>query len=390
MELQVLEPGRTVAGAVCLRRKTAGTTKDGKAYLSIEVGNRTGSVSARIWSESVGAWDNIDVGAPVHVSGSLKAGWKGGPPELVVGRVEPLPRPHEIELEMNPICPVPLPDLRERFAHLLAHMSPAGEAFVRVVLEDVGEDDWWTAPAARVMHHACVHGLAWHSIEVAEIALALARSTPAAIHVRWDALLVGALLHDVAKVREYRWRGVPIDLSLEARLTYHTANGAALTTLAVERSRERLAAVGVTQVDVAHLCHVQLSHHGVPEYGSPVEPRTLEAMLIHQADNASAKLRGMLDDLAASPPRCGRLGYAKRVGPQASALARGRAAATTARGSRPPERERGGLRCAHERPRRDVARRTGPGIDTMCRRATQPPQRVSAPARGEGNRPLVY
>lgn len=297
MDLHALEPGLSVAGAVCLRRKSAGSTKDGKPYLTLEVGNRTGCVSARIWSENVSTFDDIGVGTPLYLAGNIKAGWKNGPPELVIGRLEQLARPHQVELEVNPICPVPLPELRGRFDHILAQMSQAGESLVRTVLADVGEDDWWTAPAAKVMHHACIHGLAWHSIEVAEIALALARSTPAAPLISWDALLVGALLHDVAKVREYRWRGVPIALAREALLTYHTASGGVLTMLAVERARDRLAAAGVTRADVEHLCHVQLSHHGVAEYGSPVEPRTLEATLVHHADNVSAKVRGLLDDL---------------------------------------------------------------------------------------------
>jgi 23S rRNA maturation-related 3'-5' exoribonuclease YhaM len=35
--------------------------------------------------------------------------------------------------------------------------------------------------------------------------------------------------------------------------------------------------------------HCLLSHHGRREWGSPVEPQTLEALLLHQADMASAK-----------------------------------------------------------------------------------------------------
>jgi 3'-5' exoribonuclease len=301
MNLRMLEPGRAVAGAVCLRRKVTGLTKDGQSFLTIEVGNRTGAVSARVWSEGIRAWDGIDVGMPLTITGTLKPGWKSGPAELVVGSVAILSRPHPVELEINPVCPVPLDTLRERFAHVLAHITPAGQELVRVVLEDIGENDWWTAPAAKVHHHACVHGLAWHSVEVAEIALALGRSTPAAPLLQWDALLVGALLHDAAKVREYRWRGVPIELSREAMLTYHTAGGGVLTMLAVERARERLAKAGIMRADVEHLVHVQLSHHGVAEYGSPVEPRTLEALLVHHADNVSAKVRSMVDDLDAVP-----------------------------------------------------------------------------------------
>src|SRR5690606_39052176 len=114
----------------------------------------------------------------------------------------PLPTPHPIQLELNPISPVPLAELTERFEHLVGYLSHAGETLLRVVLRFVGEDDYRTAPAAKGFHHACVHGLLWHSVEVAETALALARATGAGALIEVDALVVGALLHDVAKTSE--------------------------------------------------------------------------------------------------------------------------------------------------------------------------------------------
>ncbi len=45
------------------------------------------------------------------------------------------------------------------------------------------------------------------------------------------------------------------------------------------------------------LHHLILSHHGKLEFGAPVCPMTLEAEVIHYADNASAKTRAMADAL---------------------------------------------------------------------------------------------
>lgn len=302
MQLQPLEAGRAVAGAVCLRRKTPGVTKAGQPYLTVEVGNATGTVAAKVWSESVGAWEGVEVGAPMHIEGRLTAGWRGGPPELQVTRLEPLTKPHPVQLEVNPLCPVPLPELRARFRHLLGYVSTAAAALIEVVLEHVGPERWWTAPAAKSHHHACVSGLAWHSVEVAECSLALARATGANNRIDVDALVVGALLHDVGKVAEYVWEGLPIDLSRQALIDYHTASGGVMVMIAVERNRARLAAAGVTESLIQHLVHVQLSHHGEAAHGSPVPPRTIEALLIHHADLASARVRSLLDDMAAGQP----------------------------------------------------------------------------------------
>jgi 3'-5' exoribonuclease len=46
------------------------------------------------------------------------------------------------------------------------------------------------------------------------------------------------------------------------------------------------------------LQHLILSHHGVLEHGSPVRPLTLEAEIVHRADDASAKSADMADGAA--------------------------------------------------------------------------------------------
>ena len=39
-----------------------------------------------------------------------------------------------------------------------------------------------------------------------------------------------------------------------------------------------------------HLVHLILSHHGKIEYGSPVLPKTPEAIILHHIDNIDAKI----------------------------------------------------------------------------------------------------
>jgi 3'-5' exoribonuclease len=46
------------------------------------------------------------------------------------------------------------------------------------------------------------------------------------------------------------------------------------------------------------LLHLVLSHHGQLQFGSPVTPMTLEAEVLHWADNASAKTASFAEALA--------------------------------------------------------------------------------------------
>ena len=52
-----------------------------------------------------------------------------------------------------------------------------------------------------------------------------------------------------------------------------------------------------TEGQLLELQHLILSHHGALEFGSPVKPMTLEAEIVHWADESSAKANDMMEAL---------------------------------------------------------------------------------------------
>ena len=46
------------------------------------------------------------------------------------------------------------------------------------------------------------------------------------------------------------------------------------------------------------LQHIILAHHGTKEWGSPVEPAIIEAVIVHHVDNLDAKTYGFADELS--------------------------------------------------------------------------------------------
>jgi 3'-5' exoribonuclease len=118
------------------------------------------------------------------------------------------------------------------------------------------------SPASIRGHHAALGGLLKHTTEVAAIGRTIARTAGA----DGELVLAGALLHDIGKLEAYRWDGV-FEYTEAGRL-------------------------------VGHVQHLILSHHGRLELGSPVRPMTLEAEVLHWADNTSAKTSSLADALA--------------------------------------------------------------------------------------------
>ncbi len=143
-------------------------------------------------------------------------------------------------------------------------------------------------PASVRGHHAAIGGLLKHTVEVAAIARTLARTSGADLEL----VVAGALLHDIGKLESYTWDGI-FDHTEAGILIGHVVLGAMM--LDRRLAQERNAPCTERERDL--LLHFILSHHGKLEFGSPVPPRTLEAEVLHWADNASATTADLAETL---------------------------------------------------------------------------------------------
>ena len=98
-------------------------------------------------------------------------------------------------------------------------------------------------------------------------------------------LLSGAILHDVAKTWEFELSksGLVKSYSTEGELIGHLVKGA----MYVEEKAKKL---GIKNEKIALLEHMILSHHGVPEFGSPIRPMFLEAEILSSLDTLDAAI----------------------------------------------------------------------------------------------------
>lgn len=305
--LTLTRVGAVAHGAACVRRLTQRTTRGDKPYLDVEVAHREGATTLRVWSDQMPAWAGVRDGTAVHLGLECRAGWRPGTLEWTVTTVRRLPDDHPVRRDLLPACPVPAADLYARWDALVARLSPEAEVLLHVVLDHIGEQRYRGAPAAERMHHAVAPlGLMWHSLDVAEGALALAAVVPnIEPPLCTDAIILGGLLHDVGKVAEYEVvPGVGIRRSLTGWARYHTALGAEFIGVACALHAHHLREARVPRQMIEHLKHIAESHHGDNrDHGSPTPPRSREAWLVHAADLASARVRQLTDDaLAADAP----------------------------------------------------------------------------------------
>lgn len=138
------------------------------------------------------------------------------------------------------------------------------------------------APASSSKHHCFVGGLVVHTAEVLMFARGMTDVIPQVLEPRLDAFVTTAVIwHDYAKIFDYVVEDDGIHKTPHAAFIGHLPRSYAEMTKVARQCF-------VLQSDVDILAHLMLAHHGRKTWGSPVEPQTLAAWIIHAADMASA------------------------------------------------------------------------------------------------------
>jgi 3'-5' exoribonuclease len=262
-----------------VRRKT----RDGRPFLLCTLRDRTGQVNAVFWD------------VPDHVDATVRPGI----PVLISGQANHYKNALQINItdlnlasdaDSNELLPASgrpreemLLDLQERIASL---SEPWHGLVSTLLLDEEFLPQFAAAPAARLMHHAYVGGLLEHTLSMAALAEFLAKHYP---YVDRDLLMSGVLLHDMGKTAEYSLDDV-FGFTEDGRLVGHIVRAIVM----VEKAATD---IDFPQESLRRLVHLIASHHGTLEWGSPVTPKTLEAVLLHQIDLIDSRVQGFYDHL---------------------------------------------------------------------------------------------
>jgi len=163
-------------------------------------------------------------------------------------------------------------------------------ALVQRFLETAGSR-FKRAAAARVNHHARRGGLVQHTAQMMRAAEAVSGVYTT---LNRDLLVAGVLFHDCGKLWETcpPEEGFAIRSDIRGELMGHINIGVeVINTLWRELDRDAWKDLKPPSDEVRlHLIHLVLSHHGALEFGSPIVPKTPEAIALHYIDNLDARL----------------------------------------------------------------------------------------------------
>jgi 3'-5' exoribonuclease len=244
-----LGPGQRFRGIYACVRKDRLSARNGSVYLSLELRDRGGSITARTFRDVDRLAARFERGDAIQVSGKVER-FRG---ELVA-EVDDIHAIDEGELDPAAFLPAAYRDAEELegfLEHLTreVHDAPLRGVVERVLFQEPIAKQFRRAPCTRVGHHAYVGGLLEHTVAVGTLVSEICQLHP---RLDSDLLMAAALLHDVGKAREFTY-GAEFGLSEEGRLIGHLALGAEIVgARAGSLPSERRAA----------LLHCVLSHHG--------------------------------------------------------------------------------------------------------------------------------
>jgi len=271
-----------------VREKEIRNTREGKPYLRLELGDRSGTIEARMWDQfdvavrDIGRDDFVKVSARVEIYRNK--------PQLALQQLR-LAKPEEVDLA--DFLPHTKEDVAKLYAQLLEYAGSIANPWLKKLVTGIISDPgiaakYQRAPAAKVMHHAYLGGLLEHVIGLCGLAKQIAAHYP---ELDVDLLLTAAMLHDVGKLEELCYERA-IGYTVEGQLLGHIV-------MELETVSKAMDAIEDFPPNLkAVVQHLLISHHGQYEFGSPKLPMVREALVFHYMDDLDSKLAAVRAALA--------------------------------------------------------------------------------------------
>lgn len=272
-----------------VKEKNVGYGKNGRPFMSVQLGDQSGSLDGRLWDRVEELNREFENGDVLRVKGQIQIFQNRK--QLVIHRLEKVD-PATVNFE--DFLPRTARSAEDMMAELTQLVKTMKNDFLRQLITDTLEDPEirplvMRAPAAKSIHHAWIGGLLEHILSISKIMDFMGSHYP---FLNRDLLLFGGIFHDIGKVWELSYDN-GISYTDRGRLLGHMQMACEL----IDRKASRI--LGFTE-ELRDICkHIILSHHGKLEYGSPKRPKFMEAMVVAMVDDFDSKvstLRTLIED----------------------------------------------------------------------------------------------
>ena len=261
-------------------------TPNKNGYYGATLSDGETSVDARIWDCNLVESKDITAGNVYRFTAHVNE--YAGKAQYVIKNIETISE-DEIDVSKFFKCaPLSKDDLNKGIKSYLKKITNPTLYKLAVNLIAKVAPEYFEYPAAMSMHHNFLHGLAYHTYTMLNLAEKLLELYPG---MNSNLLYTGVILHDIGKTKELSGSKAPV-YTQDGNLLGHIVIG--LQMVAVAASEE-----GVSDTEeVRMLEHMIASHHGELEYGSPKEPGIMEAYALHLIDLMDSKMAAISPEVS--------------------------------------------------------------------------------------------
>lgn len=277
--------GQKLTGTYLCKTKQILKTKAGKTYYSLILQDKTGTADGKIWdlNNGIANFEEMDY---IYCEGMVTT-FQGN----IQMNISRLRKSEEGEYDPADYIPATQKDVAQMYEEILAYVQSVKNPYLHKLLTMFFVEDeafireFKRHSAAKSVHHGFLGGLLEHTLSVTDLCNYFANAYP---KIHRDLLITAALFHDMGKIDEIA--SFPRnDYTDEGQLLGHIFIGAKQLSQAASQIE------GFPKKLENELLHCILAHHGKLEFGSPKVPALMEAMALHLADNADAKLQTLTE-----------------------------------------------------------------------------------------------
>lgn len=301
--INTFKEGDTISEQYLCKFKQELKNRNGKSYYSLKLQDKTGTIEAKVWDINKNI-EEFEVFDYIHIEGSVIVYQ-----EEYQLNVQKISKSSIGELDPTDYIPATPKDIGLLLEELAQLVGSVKNVYIKQLLENFFSKEEFLKEfkyhsAAKSVHHAYLGGLLEHTVTVAKIGEDLCKHYPIA---NKELVIAGCLLHDIGKLKELS-QFPENDYTDLGNMMGHIPIG-------TEMVHDHIKEIENFPEELAMLIkHIIISHHGEYEYGSPKRPKTIEAMIVHSADNVDSRIKIVEEVLLADTSNNKYAGYNRILG----------------------------------------------------------------------------
>jgi len=271
--LKHLDVGARFLGFCVVRKIQLKFKNSGEPYLVLELGDRSGRLSARLWEDARQWNEALHPGTILKVKGKIQSfhGFK----ELKILKMRPVNDTDSVEIaQLVPASDRDVEELKQQFQ---SYLDGVRNPYLQTLLQAIFSsrevlNTYLQLPAGKLWHHNYLYGMLEHLVFLLDLAATVLRHYPRADR---DLLFAGIICHELGKLKAFRLKGY-IDYSDVGRLI-------SAGVLGYEMVKKEADQIGDFPPELKkNLLHILLSGAIQEEKAPLVAPMTLEAIILNK------------------------------------------------------------------------------------------------------------